>query len=362
MSDSLTPSSRDSGNRVSAALSGSAGSRSVQWHEVTFDTSDQKPAHRFDASQAFFDELCELKPIGDTTAPYELRNTSWRIGEYVANRALHGPTSITMSNEEITRGYCALRYFSRGAYQNISEQNIRRLGPGMLSSGAELDGFTSAGFEYYSLEAPVHAMEPGVLSDGAFRAVSIDSPRGRVLFRMMQQVFGHLSDGAEDSTEPLADRIAALFELLTYGLDTAEEAARPAFLQARASAMERYIDDHLDDPDLGPAQLATAFEMSRAGVFRVFEPHGGVATAIAHRRMVRAYRTLIQALPKRGLVRIVAENCGYPDPSHFCRVFRRHLDVSPGDVAGIRSPEAIDEVARDPERFAQVPRLSVAYR
>ena len=362
MSDSLTPSSRDSGKPVSAELSGSADSRSVQQHEVTFDTADEKPAHRFDASQAFFDELCELKPIGDTTAPYMLRNTSWRIGEYVANRALHGPTSITMSNEEITHGYCALRYFSSGAYQTVSEQNIRRLGPGILSSGAELDGFTSTGFEYYSLEVPAHAMETGVLSDGAFRGVSIDSPHGRVLFRMMQEIFGRLSDSAESSTKPLAERVAALFELLAYGLDAAEEAARPAFLQARASAMERFIDDHLEDPNLGPAQLATAFDMSRAGVFRVFEPHGGVATAIAHRRMVRAYRALAQALPQRGIVGIVAESCGYADSSHFCRVFRRHLDVSPGDVAGTRSPEALDEVARDPAHFAHIPRLSEAYR
>lgn len=329
---------------------------------MLFDTSDHKPAHRFDAAQAFFDGLCQLKSIGSNEAPYEVRNTSWCIGEYVANRALHGPTSITMCSEEITRGYCALRYFPHGAYQNVSEQNIRRLGPGMLSSGAELDGFTSAGFEYYSLEMPAHAMENGPLSDGAFHATPIDSPHGRVLFQMMQQIFGHLSNGGEDLTEPLAEKIAALFEVLALGLDTAEEVARPAFLQARASAMERYIDDHLDDAKLGPAQLATAFSMSRAGVFRVFEPHGGVATAIARRRILRAYRTLTRALPKRGLVRAVAESCGYPDPAHFCRVFRCHLGVSPGDVAGIKRDELLGAIASNPAWIIKIPRLADAYR
>lgn len=362
LSDFPKPFSNDSSGQLCGKPDSSANDRDVQWHQVTFDASDVQPAHRFDASQAYFDGLCELKPIGDVTVPYEVRNTSWCIGDYVANRAVHGPTSITMCNEEITRGYLALRYFSQGAYQNVSDQSIRQLGPGMLSSGADLDGFTRGGFEYYSLEVPVDAMEMGILSDGAFRAVSVDSPHGRVLFRMMQQIFGHLSDGRGNSTEPLAHKVTALFEVLAYGLDTAEEAARPAFLRARASAMERYIDDHLDDPNLGPAHLANAFGMSRAGVFRVFEPYGGVATAIAHRRMVRAYQALTQALPKRGIVRLVAESCGYPDPAHFCRVFRRHLDISPGDVAGIRRPEALGEVASDKARFAKVPRLSMAYR
>ncbi|MEM8571997.1 MAG: AraC family transcriptional regulator [Pseudomonadota bacterium] len=303
---------------------------------LVFDTVDIEPEHRFEAAKSFFDGVCRLKGLGQG-APYEVRNQSWRVEHYVANYARHGPTAISLSDEHVNRDYCTVIYFASGSYLNVTRGAVSRLGPGYLTTGAELDGLSNDGFEIYSLEAPRDAIGTGPLADGAFRAYAVDSAERYILLQLMQSVFEGLK-GDRDAPGTAREDLASFFDLLSHGSATEEEAAKPAYIRARAAAMLRFIDTHLDDPELGPAKLVTAFGLSRAAVFRALEPFGGVASAIASRRMARAYRVLAEAEPQRGLVRAVAERCGYTDVGHFCRVFRRHLDVTPGDVAGLLQP------------------------
>lgn len=328
---------------------------------LIFDTSEVEPEHRFDAARAFFDGICQLNCL-DKAVPYEVDNRSWRIGRYVANQASHGPTAISLSDEHVNREYFTVIYFAGGSFLNVKRGTVHRIGPGFLTTGAEIGGLSTEGFEMYSLEAPSDAIDRGPLADGAFRAHAADSPSGRVLLQLMRSVFRGLKGAATTKPVQLNEDIVAFFELLTHGLAAAEEAARKPYLKARAEAMQRFIDAHLDDPEIGPAQLAAAFGLSRAAVFRALEPFSGVAAAIAGRRMARAYRVLAAAEPRRGLVSAVADRCGYTDPAHFCRVFRRHFDLSPGDVVGLNYVDSAGEGAPRTTKTLAAPRLWDTYR
>lgn len=330
--------------------------------KLVFDTADLEPRHRFDAACAYLDGLFEPRPLGDVPEPFKVRVVSWRMGGFVANRVINGPTANTMRQDHFMRDYCAIRYADCGSYLNIANDSIRRIGPGSLSSGNDLDGVSTEGYAFYSLEAPRELIGNRAIDNGVLRVPHCNSPSGRLVLEMMSAVFRGLFDEGSSSADALMAQTSALFELLVHGIDTAGEAGRPEYLRARTAAMQRYIDVHLDDPKLGSVQLAAAFGLSRAAVFRAFEPFGGVSTAIARRRMVRAYRTLAIAEPRRGLVRAVAEACGYSDPAHFCRVFRRHLDLSPGDVAKLERPQGDEGTTPDRSLNPATPRLSKAYR
>lgn len=332
----------------------------VRSSKLVFDTADLEPRHRFDAARAYFDGFFEPTPVGAAES-YSVRNVSWRIGGFVANCARNGPTANAMCRDHAMRDYDAIRYLARGSYLIVTDDGFRRIGPGSLSSGADLGGISTEGYAFYSLEAPRDGADRRPRVDGALRIPPADSPSGRILLEMMSAVFEGLEEDGSTSPESLVAQTSALFELLADGTDVAEEAARPEYLRARAAAMLRYIDAHLDHPNLAPASLAAAFGLSRAGVFRALEPLGGVATVIARRRMVRAYGLLAAAEPRRGLVRAVAEACGYPDPAHFCRVFRRHLDLSPGDVAQLERPAPV-AVSPEASIGPVMPRLSQTYR
>ncbi len=108
-----------------------------------------------------------------------------------------------------------------------------------------------------------------------------------------------------------------------------------AVVFAMRRRVERYIESRLEDPDLTPASVAQACDMSRSTLYRFFEPHGGVMTYIKRRRLHRIRAILIANEDLRSLAGI-SEGYGFQSGSHFGREFRKEFGCSPGDVRGDR--------------------------
>ena len=93
---------------------------------------------------------------------------------------------------------------------------------------------------------------------------------------------------------------------------------------------------------LGPEQLQQAFHYSRSAIYRLFEPHGGVAAFIRAERLRRCHAELIRSTTPRA-VSVVAARYGFTDPSHFSRIFHRHYGIAPSHLvaaAARRAPMA----------------------
>ncbi len=105
----------------------------------------------------------------------------------------------------------------------------------------------------------------------------------------------------------------------------------------REEAVRAHIEDHLNDPELGMAQLCRTFAMSRRTVYRMFAGDGGVARYLTERRLARAFGELSAASPSRGLISAVAERHGFVDQNHFSRLFRRKFQIAPSDAIGLGS-------------------------
>ena len=102
---------------------------------------------------------------------------------------------------------------------------------------------------------------------------------------------------------------------------------------ARLAAMKSYLRRRLADPTLSGADLQQHFHYSRATVYRLFEPDGGVAHFIRDERLRRCYDDL--AHPDQGgrtTVGGVAARWGYPDAAQFGRAFRSRYGQPPRDV------------------------------
>lgn len=95
----------------------------------------------------------------------------------------------------------------------------------------------------------------------------------------------------------------------------------------------RYIDLHLDDPELSANAIARAFGLSRATLYRMFEPYGGVQTHIRERRLERVREVLCAGGDSRRHIARVAEAHGFLDPAQFSRAYRRHFGHRPSDAA-----------------------------
>jgi AraC-like DNA-binding protein len=102
---------------------------------------------------------------------------------------------------------------------------------------------------------------------------------------------------------------------------------------ARLAAMRSYLRHRLADPTLSGADLQQHFHYSRATVYRLFEPDGGVAHFIRDERLRRCHDAL--AHPDQGgrtTVGAVAARWGFADPAQFGRAFRNRYGCPPRDV------------------------------
>lgn len=93
--------------------------------------------------------------------------------------------------------------------------------------------------------------------------------------------------------------------------------------------IRRHIDDNLGSPALSPHSLTRAFGLSRASLYRLFEPLGGVAGFIREQRLLRAFRLI-----SRGRARIseVALALGFENETVFGRVFKQRFGMTPREA------------------------------
>jgi AraC-like DNA-binding protein len=94
----------------------------------------------------------------------------------------------------------------------------------------------------------------------------------------------------------------------------------------------RYIEGNLAARDLGVAKLAATFGLSRASLYRLFEPVGGVASFIRERRLARAH----EALSAPGLhdrrIGPIAYQAGFHSIATFNRAFIAAYGETPRSV------------------------------
>jgi AraC-like DNA-binding protein len=172
---------------------------------------------------------------------------------------------------------------------------------------------------------------PGHLS------VDVDSAVGRVLRMAIEALFAELPHTRQAEAAALAAGFAGLVKGLLLTARPSVDGSY-AFDAARRLAMRRYLEDHLEDPQLGVASLCGAFGASRATIYRDFADDGGVAHFVMRRRLERAFCDLASGPTDRGRVRRVAERWGFACPYHFSRAFRRQFDLWPSEVFDGRRP------------------------
>ncbi|WP_061289256.1 helix-turn-helix domain-containing protein [Herbidospora cretacea] len=106
------------------------------------------------------------------------------------------------------------------------------------------------------------------------------------------------------------------------------DAARRAML-LRITA---YMEGHLGDPGLDPARIAAAHHISTRYLHKLFSGEGTtVAAWIRERRLERCVRDLRDPLLAGRPVSAIGAHWGFPDASHFSRLFKAAYGLSPRD-------------------------------
>ena len=106
-------------------------------------------------------------------------------------------------------------------------------------------------------------------------------------------------------------------------------------------SIRRYIDQNLKSPGLDADKLAAVFGLSRASLYRLFEPVGGVGTYIRSARLARAHQEITAPQNANFRPGHIALRLGFPSATAFGRLFRETYGISPKEARR----RALDSVA-----------------
>ena len=144
--------------------------------------------------------------------------------------------------------------------------------------------------------------------------------------------------------------------VLTERLDCAppdmDRAHRALMLQITA-----FIEEHLGEAGLSPAQIAAAHHISLRQLHKLFHASGTtVAGWIRQRRLEHCGRDLRDPRWSSRPVAAIGARWGYPDPAHFSRLFKANYGVGPRDYRISKGllpvPYAIVRVMGEPAAVA----------
>lgn len=173
---------------------------------------------------------------------------------------------------------------------------------------------------------------PGLgLPHGMDGMEALATPMGQLLTVYLRQMAQRLPALTAADAPALRDATLALLRATLAPTADHRAEARPhaeAALRARLRAM---IRARLGTVTLTPERLCRDAGISRTGLYRLFEPLGGVAAAIQAERLAQA-RRLLEAPGERRSIQQIGEAVGFYDPSVFSRAFRRRYGAAPRDV------------------------------
>lgn len=192
----------------------------------------------------------------------------------------------------------------------------------------------SPNYESLTLILPRDALQP-YLAD-------LDGLHGRVLQKknpLNAMLVGHLQTlFAEASALSLADGRAAVNGTAALIAAFAGPSANGRDVIARSESaasmvsFRRFIEANLHDPELGPEFICRKLGVSRAKLYRTFEPMGGVSSYIQQRRLGRAHQLITDPAHAHQRIGVIAARCGFGSISVFSRAFRQAFGLPPTEM------------------------------
>ena len=160
-----------------------------------------------------------------------------------------------------------------------------------------------------------HGSPAAALIGGSLRLFAEQA--GNVTAKEMDALADGVVELAAKSIGPLLQRIG--------GVDGGKPLA--SFVTIR-----HHIDRTLLSPKLSVENLAATFGLSRASLYRLFEPVGGVASYIRKSRLNRAYQDIVTTELSNRRIGPIAYRLGFKNLSAFNRLFKETYGVSPKEA------------------------------
>lgn len=189
-------------------------------------------------------------------------------------------------------------------------------------------------FKSLSIILPRALLAPMVpdIDDLHGRVLPRTNPLSTVLVNHLQTLLAEAPALGPQDGHTAARGTAAFIAAIAGAAASGRGASGRAVSAASLHGLRRTVDDNLANPELGPEFLCHQLGMSRATLYRLFEPLGGVRRYIQQRRLTRAYQAVTDPAHRKDRVSVIATRHGFSSDSVFSRAFREAFGISPTDL------------------------------
>lgn len=199
----------------------------------------------------------------------------------------------------------------------------------------------NADFSVLSVIVPRRRLAPLLADPDAQQGARVDpeTGAGKLLANYLTTLFSvapTLTQAeASMAARSLLDIIALAFNGQALKTGDLPELAQRAELMR----VQNYIKSRLPNADLEPTSVAEGVGMSRAQLYRLFAPIGGVAEYIREQRLRRCLADLLSARHAHRQIADIAYRWGFSDPISFAKAFKQRFGRTPSEAreAGLSS-------------------------
>ena len=168
------------------------------------------------------------------------------------------------------------------------------------------------------------------------RTISGREGTGRLASQFIRELSTQLDTVGHASAQPIH---ATMLDLVASALGELDGGPVAPMREARHLLLQRvlrFVEDHLDRPDLSCEEVARAFAVSERYLRKLFEDREqSLSEWIWHRRLEEARQRLSDRRRVRISVTSIAYDCGFKDVAHFSRAFRAKYGMTPRDFRNL---------------------------
>lgn len=291
------------------------------------------PAERLETWRQAVGAVFDLE--GVEAATFDCGMRSWNLGSLVlgqfwstGNRFVRNRAKVAQSGLDhylvqiLTSGASTVR---AGAPEGDWPLHSVR----MLDMTREIETEARA-FSNLTLILPRSALEPllGAPFDLHGLTLASGSSPAAVLGGFMRTLADRADGLSAAEAEAMGQGAAALVASCFGPSAAGRDRARGVGAVANRAVVQAWIETRLGDPSLDAEAIAAQFGLSRATLYRLFEPLGGVAAYVRERRLDRAFRALRAAGAEPSRVSRIAAETGFRNLSSFSRDFRARFGAA----------------------------------
>jgi AraC-like DNA-binding protein len=274
----------------------------------------------------------EFEP--EDAARFYARATTYMLPRAVLARVESVAQTLRRGPDEIARGGDQISLFvlTRGALESVYGERERKVTLGdvvIIDYACEIES-RSGDFGMVYLMMPRDSVPPSLLGPSVHGTVlAASSAAGRLLRGAIETLIETI-DGLSVAEADAATTSA--FKLAEGMFDGARARLAGQAPSTDTRALEKalsLIDRELASSDLSPARLESALALSRSGLYRLFEPFGGVRAAILQRRLDGAVKALLDTNAERPPLRLIARDYGFQSEEQLSRAFRARFAATP---------------------------------